>query len=93
MTRVALQYQEDLPKVRPLVRQFDIQVEHCSQCRRRVQGRHALQTSDALGAASTQLGPGVVTLVVKLHTEMALRTCSHNSAWAGSACRAVRCNR
>ena len=70
VTRVASQYQEDLPEVRPLVRQFDIQVGHCSQCRRRVQGRHALQTSDALGAASTQLGPGVVTLVVKLHTEM-----------------------
>ena len=70
VTGTASQYQEDLPEVRPLVRQFDIQVGHCSQCRRRVQGRHALQTSDALGAASTQLGPGVVALVVKLHTEM-----------------------
>ena len=36
--------------------------------RRRVQGRHALQTSDALGAARAQLGPGVVALVVELHT-------------------------
>ena len=35
-----------------------------------MQGRHALQTSDALGAASVQLGPGVVALVVALHTEM-----------------------
>ena len=68
--RVATQYQEDLPAVRPLVRRFDIEVGHCSRCGRRVQGRHALQTSDALGAASVQLGPGVVALVVKLHTHL-----------------------
>ena len=35
-----------------------------------MQGRHVLQTSDALGAAGVQLGPGVVALVVELHTEM-----------------------
>ena len=70
VTRVASQYQEELPEVRPLVRRFDIEVGHCSQCRRRVQGRHALQTSDALGAAGVQLGPGVVGLVVEMHTEM-----------------------
>ena len=68
VTGAALQYQEDLPVVRPLVRRFDIEVGHCSQCRRRVQGRHALQTSDALGAARVQLGPGVVELVAELHT-------------------------
>ena len=70
VTRVASQYQEDLPVVRPLVRRFDIEVGHCSQCQRRVQGRHQLQTSDALGAAGVQLGPGVVALVVELHTEL-----------------------
>ena len=68
MTGAASQYQEDLPPVRPLVRRFDIEVGHCSACRRRIQGRHALQTSDALGAARAQLGPGVVALVVELHT-------------------------
>ena len=70
VTRVASQYQEEIPEVRPVVRRFDIEVGHCSQCQRRVQGRHALQTSDALGAAGVQLGPGVVALVVQLHTEM-----------------------
>ena len=70
VTRVASQYQEEIPEVRPVVRRFDIEVGHCSQCQRRVQGRHALQTSDALGAAGAQLGPGVVALVVELHTEM-----------------------
>ena len=56
--------------VRPVVRRFDIEVGHCSQCQRRVQGQHVLQTSDALGAAGVQLGPGVVAQVVELHTEM-----------------------
>ena len=70
VTRVASQYQEELPVVRPVVRRFDVEVGHCSQCQRRVQGRHVLQTSDALGAAGVQLGPGVVALVVELHTEM-----------------------
>ena len=60
---MASQYQEEIPEVRPIVRRFDIEVGRCSQCRRRVQGRHALQTSDALGAAGAQLGPGVVALV------------------------------
>ena len=70
VTRETSQYQEDLPVVRPVVRRFDIEVGHCTQCRRRVQGRHQLQTSEALGAAGVQLGPGVVALVVELHTEM-----------------------
>ena len=65
VTHVASQYQEEIPEVRPIVRRFDIEVGRCSQCRRRVQGRHALQTSDALGAAGAQLGPGVVALVVE----------------------------
>ena len=70
MTRAASQYQEDLPVVRPVVRRFAIEVGHCTQCQRRVQGRHELQTSAALGAAGVQLGPAVVSLVVELHTEM-----------------------
>jgi transposase len=65
---VTTQYQEDLPIVRPLVRQFDVQVGHCRECGRRVQGRHPLQTSDALGAAQVHLGPGAVSFVVLLHT-------------------------
>ena len=72
VSRVASQYQEDLPDVRPLVRRFDIEVGHCSQCQRRVQGRLALQTSDALGAAGAQLGPNVAALVVELHTELGM---------------------
>ena len=36
VTGGASQCQEDLPEVRPLVRRFDIEVGHCSQCQRRV---------------------------------------------------------
>ena len=67
LERVAPQYQEDLPVVRPIVRRFDVQVGCCVACGRRVQGRHPLQTSDALGAANVHLGPGAVTFIVLLH--------------------------
>ncbi len=72
VTGEASQYQEDVPQVEPIVRHFKIEVGHCSQCRRRVQGRHRLQTSDALGAAVAQLGPNVAALVAELHTGMGL---------------------
>ena len=70
VTRVASQYQEELPAVRPTVRRFDIEIGRCAHCGRRVQGRHRLQTSDALGAAGVQLDPGVAALVVQMHIEV-----------------------
>src|SRR5437016_12013881 len=45
------QFQEDIVK-QTIVRRFDIQIGHCTCCGKRVQGRHPLQTSDALGAAA-----------------------------------------
>jgi transposase len=71
-TRVATQLQEDLPVVHPHVRRFDVHVGWCRQCGRRVQGRHALQTTDALGAASTHLGPHAVALIVLLNKQLGL---------------------
>lgn len=70
--RVASQYQEDLPPVRPLVRCFRVHIGRCTGCRRRVQGRHALQTSDALGAAACQLGPQAVALAAVLNKQFAV---------------------
>jgi transposase len=67
---VVSQYQEDLPPVRPLVREFQIEVGHCAACGRRVQGRHPLQTSDAVGAAAVQLGPQAISLATVLHTQL-----------------------
>jgi transposase len=71
-TRVAVQYQEDLPPVRPLVRRFDVHVGRCRRCGRRVQGRHPLQTSDALGAAAVQIGPEVVATAAVLNKQLGL---------------------
>ena len=50
------QYQVELPQ-EPIYRLFAIETGECVDCRRHVQGRHELQTSDATGAASVQLGP------------------------------------
>ena len=71
-TRVADQCQEDLPVVRPHVRRFRVHVGHCEACGRRVQARHPLQTSDALGAASAHLGPQAVALIVLLNKHLGL---------------------
>jgi transposase len=65
--RVAVQFQEDLPAQHRVVRRFDVQIGRCTGCQRRIQGRHPLQTSDALGAAAAQLGPHAVALAVLLN--------------------------
>lgn len=70
--RVATQYQEELPVQRPIVRRFAVHVGQCTRCRRRVQGRHPLQTSDALGAAAVQLGPQAVAFAVLLNKRYGL---------------------
>lgn len=69
-TSVATQYQEDLPVVRPVVRQFRVHIGHCRQCGRRLRARHPLQTSDALGAAAAQLGPQAISLAVALNKQL-----------------------
>lgn len=71
-THVVSQYQEDLPVARPVMREFRVHVGACATCGRRVQGRHPLQTSDALGAAAVQLGPETAALVVVLHKGLGL---------------------
>ena len=70
--RIATQYQEELPVQRPLVRCFRVHVGRCHACHRRVQGRHPLQTSEALGAASVQLGPQAVAFAVVLNKDLGL---------------------
>jgi transposase len=65
------QYQEEIVR-RTIVRRFDIDVGRCRNCRRRVQGRHRLQTSDAVGVGSVQLGPEALTLAAILNKQMGL---------------------
>ena len=65
------QYQEEIVR-RTVVRRFDIAVGRCHQCQRRVQGRHRLQTSDAVGVGRVQLGPEALTLAAILNKQMGL---------------------
>src|SRR5215475_7867892 len=65
------QYQEEIVR-RMIVRRFDIAVGRCCDCQRRVQGRHPLQTSDAVGVGNVQLGPEALTLAAILNKQMGL---------------------
>lgn len=60
------QYQIDIPRVEPIVTQFDIEVAGCPGCGCRVQARHEEQTSDALGAAAVQIGPNALALATEM---------------------------
>ena len=69
--RVDFQYQEEIVR-RTWVRRFHIPICRCEHCRKRVQGRHPLQTSDALGAAAVQVGPEAITLGVLMNKAQGL---------------------
>jgi transposase len=63
-----VQYQADIPPVRPHVTEFRGHVGRCQQCRRRVVGRDGRQTSTATGAAASPVGPNAVAWATWLHT-------------------------
>lgn len=70
------QFQEDIVR-QTIVRRFDVETGHCAGCGGHVQGRHRLQTSDALGAARVQVGPQALTLAAHLTKQMGI---SHERA-------------
>ncbi len=80
-SEVAEQFQTDIPR-RPIVRKFRVHIGHCAGCGRRVQGRHPLQTSGALGAAASQVGPAAQAAATLLHTQAGL---SHGKVAAAFA--------
>jgi transposase len=69
--RADQQYQEDI-ECRTVTRRFDIAIGRCQACRKRVQGRHQEQTSDALGAAAVQIGPRALGLAAVMTKQMGL---------------------
>ena len=69
--RIETQYQEEIVRS-TWIRRFDIPICRCGQCGKRVQGRHPLQTSDALGAAAVQVGPEALTLGVLMNKSQGL---------------------
>ena len=60
------QFQTDIP-TRPIRRKIRIHKGCCKGCGRRVRGRHPLQTSDATGAAASQIGPNAQASIVYLN--------------------------
>ena len=53
-------------------RKFVVHLGQCGSCGQRVQGRHPLQTSDALGAAGVQLGGQTHALIAWLNKRLGL---------------------
>jgi transposase len=68
---VVQQYQTEIPR-QPILRQFNIHRGACTRCGQAVQGRHPLQTSDATGAAASQLGPDAQAAIVYLNKHAGL---------------------
>lgn len=66
------QFQSDIPEVKPTTTRFRVHRGRCRGCGRRLQGRHAEQTSDALGAAAAQVGPHAKALAAFLHYALGL---------------------
>lgn len=60
------QFQTDIP-TQPVRRKFRIHTGTCQGCGRRIRGRHPLQTSDATGAAQSQIGPNAQASIVYLN--------------------------
>ena len=97
-THVAQQFQIEIPR-RVILRRFDLQIGECVCCGRRVQPRHELQTSDALGAAAAQIGPDTQALIALLKNKLGLSygdiTALMKDAWGmeltrGAAAHIVR---
>ena len=60
------QFQTEIPR-KPIVREFKIHCGHCNRCGKHLRGRHPLQTSDATGAAQSQLGGDAQAAIVYLN--------------------------
>jgi transposase len=71
LERVVPQYQTEIPR-RPIYRQFNVHIGRCTRCGQYVQGRHPLQTSDALGCCASQLGPDAQAALVYLNKDAGL---------------------
>jgi transposase len=70
-THTAEQFQTEVVS-KTVQRKFVVHVGQCKSCGHRVQGRHPLQTSDALGAAGVQLGGRAHALIAWLNKRLGL---------------------
>ncbi len=70
-THLDEQFQTEIPR-QPRFRRFRIHCGRCERCGKRCRGRHPLQTSDATGAAQSQLGPDAQAAIVYLNKHAGL---------------------
>jgi transposase len=70
--KIERQYQTEIPQPQVERIEFRIHVGRCRRCGERVQGRHPLQTSDAVGSAASQLGARAVALATELNKGLGL---------------------
>lgn len=70
-SHVDVQYQTEIPRT-PIIRKFTIHCGNCRGCGKAYQGRHPYQTSDATGAAQSQLGPDAQAAIVDLNKRAGL---------------------
>ena len=71
-TGVVSQYQTEIPPPRVERIEFRIHQGCCRRCRKPVQGRHARQSSAAVGSAASQLGPRAVALATQWNKGLGL---------------------
>ncbi len=69
--RVEEQYQSEIVR-KTRVTRFRVHIGTCLNCGARIQGRHERQTSDALGAAASQLGPEALALATALNKSVGI---------------------
>jgi transposase len=65
------QYQTEIVR-QTRVTCFHVHVGNCANCGRRIQGRDSRQTSDAIGAAASQVGPEALSLAALLNKELGI---------------------
>ncbi len=65
--KIDSQFQHEIVR-KTIWRRLDIPICRCTVCHKRVQGRDPRQTSDALGAASVQLGPEALAVLARATT-------------------------
>ena len=70
-THTAEQFQTEIV-AQVIQRKFVVHLGRCNACQQGVQGRHPLQTSDALGAAKVQLGGQLHALITWLNKRLGL---------------------
>ena len=69
---LAEQFQVDLGEMRPVTTRFSVPIGRCKNCNKRVQARHREQTSAALGAACSGVGPVAKSWAAWLHYGLGL---------------------